>query len=614
MGSIAWRLLLANPIVVRVVATGGRRVRQMWARGAYLGALFVVLLIWSGALLNPTLSLSELAKNATQTFVAVSIVQLALMSFIAPVFTAAAITQERDGATFDILLTTPLSNAQIVLGSLLSRLFFVWALLLSGLPVFCITMIYGGVTTKEVFESLGLAAATALLTGSIAITIAMLRLGARRTLFAFFVGIAAYLLGVFAVGWSGWSAVAEAPVTSGTDPWIVGQRMSWLAPFHPFLALFVTTGLTPAPRPEDVAPYGPVWAWLLATPQYAYMTLTVVASAVMVVISLLFVRAGAKEGENTLFARFKALVIRQTTDRSHAPRRVWANPIAWREAVTRGSAFTRGAVRALFVVGGLAAGVVLLVGYERGAWGFAGLSPEDAAAQMRSWLTVIVWIEMATILLVVTNTAAGTLTREKESLTIEILLTTPLTSRYIVGGMLQGVVRSGLPLVAAPTGMLLTFAVYDLFRPASGVSVLTPEAALLTPIMLVSFSALAVVIGLQFSLTSRKTVHAVMFSATIVLGASGLLWICGFAIASSGGGGDVAAVALPFTPFPAMQALIDVPSLFQGSQPDARELRNARVARIVTSLISAAIYAAITFSLYRNLVRNFDMTVRRQMR
>jgi len=100
-------------------------------------------------------ALSELAKQSTQTFMYVSMVQLLLMSFIAPVFCAGAITQEKDANTYHILLTTPLSNAQIVLGSLFSRICFVWVLLLSGLPIFCITMLYGGVTTTEICESFG---------------------------------------------------------------------------------------------------------------------------------------------------------------------------------------------------------------------------------------------------------------------------------------------------------------------------------------------------------------------------------------------------------------------------------------------------------------------------
>ena len=174
-----WHLLPGNPILVRVVAMGSKRVRHLWARLAYLLVLFLVLLIMGSGLMQAgrESSLAELAKNSTQTFYSVSLVQLFLMSFIAPIFCAAAITQEKDANTYHILLTTPLTNGQIVLGSLFSRIFFVWVLLLSGLPIFCIMMIYGGVTTAEIFQSFGLAACTGLVTGSIAITISFLKVG-----------------------------------------------------------------------------------------------------------------------------------------------------------------------------------------------------------------------------------------------------------------------------------------------------------------------------------------------------------------------------------------------------------------------------------------------------
>ena len=91
-------------------------------------------------------SLADLAKEATRVFKYISIIQLLMVCVLAPVFTAAAITQEKDAQTYSILLSTPLSNGQIVLGSLLSRLFFVCVLLLAGIPLFCIMMVYGGVT------------------------------------------------------------------------------------------------------------------------------------------------------------------------------------------------------------------------------------------------------------------------------------------------------------------------------------------------------------------------------------------------------------------------------------------------------------------------------------
>ena len=603
-----WRLIPANPMVVRVVAAGGKRVRHMWFRFFYLAALFVVMLLWGNLFMDTGASYAEAAKNATRAFMVVSLMQLALMSFIAPIFTAGAITQERDSQTFDILLTTPLSNGQIVFGTLLSRLFFVWALLLSGLPIFCITMIYGGVTTTEVFQSFGLAACTGLVTGATAIMIAMLKIGTRRTIFAFFLGIALYLLAVFALGWSSSTAIAEADVSEA-----FGRRMSWLAAFHPFLALFVVTGQTPAPVIEDVQRYGWPWTSLAAYPQFAYMALTTLASLLMIAVSLAFVRSGSKEGETTWLTRITGVFKPATTangERRHPPRRVWSNPIAWREAVTRGSAGSRAFMRWAFIGGGLLLGLVLLIIFEQNPSVFTG-GGGSAIPAIRGWLTVIVWIEMAIILLVVTNTAAGTLTREKESQTVEILLTTPLTSKYILGGMLQGLVRFVVPLIAVPTGTLLIFVVADVFR-ASGKTVLYPEVVLFVPLLMLAFCALAALVGLQFSLTSKKTVQAVMISTSIVLGASGLLWGCGFAMTGNADA-PVSAAILPFTPFPAIEALINVDRLFEsGVTPRPGKVLEVRMIRAITSLISAAIYFGVTYSLYKNMIRGFDMIVRRQ--
>ena len=118
-------------------------------------------------------------------------------------------------------------------------------------------------------------------------------------------------------------------------------------------------------------------------------------------------------------------------------------------------------------------------------------------------------------------------------------------------------------------------------------------------------------VGLQFSLVSKKTVQAVMLSTAVVLGASGLLWACGLAMETVGA--VVASVVLPFSPFPAMQALIDYQQAFDsGGQASSTELASARFTRIVFSLVAAATYLGVTYSLYKNMVRGFDMTVRKQ--
>lgn len=597
-----WRLLPGNPILVRVVSAAGKRLRHQYARAAYLAALCTVLVVMSAnAATTQTASLAELAKQSTQTFLYVSLVQLFLTSFIAPVFAAGAITQEKDANTFHILLTTPLSAAQIVIGSLFSRIYFVWALLLSGLPVFAITMIYGGVTLREVVMSLLLAACTGLVTGALAITIGIVKVGTRRTIFSFFLGVAVYLLAIGALGLSGYTAVAEAPLSVG----LASQQMSWLAPFHPFLALLVVTGQTPAPNASEVAHYGWPWSWMLAQPHIAYMWITTLVSALLVFFALFFVRRGARDVEIGWWTQFKKRFL-PDGEKKQKPRRVWNNPIAWREAKTRASAGGRSALRWFFIVICIAGGIVLITAHHKSWWTLTPTAPDVT----RSWLTSIIWIELAVILLTVTNTAATTLTREKESMTMELLLSTPLTSKYIIAGMLRGLVSFVMPLIAAPTATLLIVMLVDLVQPTSDLT--TPEAVLVVPLSITAFTALSAMIGLHFSLHCKKTVQAVMSSTGVVMGVAGFLTLC---MIGFGAGGAVFAAALgPLSPFLSMAALVDYQGLYRHrlDTPTPEDLAMVRMLRFASSLVAIAIYAAITYVLYNNLVRNFDMIVRRQ--
>src|SRR3982751_2169280 len=191
-----WRLLPANPILRRVVETGGKRRRDLFIRCGYLGFLIGVVifsLLSSSSASFGTMSLAELAKVSAQLFRTTSYWQLGLVAFLAPIFTAGAITQEKDSQTYDILLATPLTNAQIVLGSLLSRLFFIFTLLLSGIPVFAITQVFGGVAIDQIVIAWLIACATAFVTGAIAMAIACLKAGPRRTIFSFYLFILLYL-------------------------------------------------------------------------------------------------------------------------------------------------------------------------------------------------------------------------------------------------------------------------------------------------------------------------------------------------------------------------------------------------------------------------------------
>lgn len=591
-----WHLLPANPILVRVVNGASQRVRHLWLRAGYLIVLLIVVLgvLWYH-MAGKSASLSELAKGASQTFAWASFAQLLLMCFLAPVFTASAITQEKDARTFNILLSTPLSNAQIVLGSLMSRLYFVIMLLIAGLPIFLMTMVYGGVTTRQIIESFALAASTAILTGALAIFVAMLGVGTRRTIFSFYLLIALYLLAVYMLGL--WSAtwVEIAP------PNIEGRKMSWLTAVHPFLALDVALNRVPSPDPGLVSGYGPLARRALAYPSAVYVTWTTLASVVLVLISMFFVRRGAKLGEPTLWTTLSSYLRRSpSSNRTRPPRNVWANPVAWREAKTK--AASGGLLRWVVVGSGIAASILIFVSYVQGTL------PRTSVPE---WLAGLTIIQFALALLIATNTAATSMTKEREARTMDLLMSTPLTSRYILWGKLRGLVSFAAPLLVSPMVVILFFGAYDLLRSTQPAAVWM-ESAVELGLLMTIYTAVACVVGLRVSLISRTNVMAVMTSVGIVVLGCGILSVIGFAVVNSAGG-EFGAFLAPLTPFTAIQFLIHPAALAtQAATTAAGAMRDERSAAIIGSAIATLGWGFFAYRIYTGLVRDFDMTMRKQ--
>ncbi|MCH8251833.1 MAG: ABC transporter permease subunit [Planctomycetes bacterium] len=592
-----WHLLPANPILVRVVHGASRRTRHLYLRFGYLAALLVVVLIsLFSAMSGQNTSLTELAKGASTTFMWGSYAQLALMCFLAPVFTAAAITQERDAQTFDILLSTPLTNGQIVFGSLMSRLFFVIMLLLAGLPIFLMTMVYGGVTTAQVFESFAISGATAIVTGALAITISMIRVGTRRTIFSFYLMIALYLIGVYMLGMHPSTAVGES------RPNVSGQQMSWLSPLHPFLALDVALNRVHAPDVGQLAGRSAILRYALAYPSRAYVAWTLGAAFLMTVFSMIFVRRGAKTGESTFLSRLAAKVKLRAEpgERTRTPQHVWKNPVAWREAKTTGS--NRDLFRWAIVIAGLVGSAILFVTHVQGRVNADGA---------RNTLAAIIMVQFAIALLIATNTAATSMTREKESKTMDLLLTTLLTSKYVLWGKLRGLVVYCLPLVAGPVLALLVFGGYGLFG-SSRFPAVSIETCVEIGSLMVVYIAFACVIGLKTSLHSKKTVTAVMQSVAvlILLGGFGSLIpvaICG------GAGGEIGAFFAPAAPYTAIMYLVDPMLLFDGNKTDfASGIQSARIAAFFGCAVAVLVYGWIVMTVYKSLVRGFDMIMRKQ--
>jgi ABC-type transport system involved in multi-copper enzyme maturation permease subunit len=159
------RTVVANPVVVRDLRAQMRGTKSYWFQGAYL-------------LLLGILAISGYAQATSQTFsslrgggsapVPVSIVEAqgrlesfyyfifltlaALITLIAPALTAGSIIGERQRQSLDLLITTPLSAGDLLIGKLLSSVAFLGLLLGLSMPASALCVLLGGATLGDVFR------------------------------------------------------------------------------------------------------------------------------------------------------------------------------------------------------------------------------------------------------------------------------------------------------------------------------------------------------------------------------------------------------------------------------------------------------------------------------
>jgi ABC-2 type transport system permease protein len=150
-----WRQLRENPVTVKELRS------RMRGRRAFV-VLTVHLLLMSGFI---TLIYSAFASSASGPygpdsrdvgkviFSSVLGMQVLLVIFVGPSFTAGAITGEKERQTYDLLRTTLLSAKSFVAGKLVSSLSYVLLLIFAAIPLQSIAFLMGGVAFIELFLS-----------------------------------------------------------------------------------------------------------------------------------------------------------------------------------------------------------------------------------------------------------------------------------------------------------------------------------------------------------------------------------------------------------------------------------------------------------------------------
>lgn len=118
------------------------------------------------------------AQIGREIFKSLLLLETVLVVFLAPAFTAGAISLEREKQTLDLLAATPISSLAIVVGKLASALAYVFLLIVSSIPLMAIVFVFGGVAPDDVARGYLVLATTAVGLGSIGLLVSAL---ARRT-------------------------------------------------------------------------------------------------------------------------------------------------------------------------------------------------------------------------------------------------------------------------------------------------------------------------------------------------------------------------------------------------------------------------------------------------
>ncbi|MFM9057568.1 MAG: ABC transporter permease [Planctomycetaceae bacterium] len=411
------------------------------ARGVYVAravAAAAVLAVAATCWLVVTGSQAVATAGDTARFAATLLriltpLQLAVAMLAAAFSAAVAVAVEKDRRTLELLLVSRIGAVQLVAGKLAGSLLRVLVVLASTVPAFALVALFGGVTAPQLARVFVVTVAGALAAAGIANAVAFRKDTSFQAL-----AVTAGLL-------AAWLAVGEA-VAARFGP----AAAAAVSPARGALAALAPTANAFLPG-------------LLATCGAVVLATTALAAA--------RVRAWNTAGERRGGPR-------GATARA-APRRVWPNPVLWREIRTR----AHGRAMAVVRLGWLA----LFAAAVAGVAGQARAPRPDGLA-----VAVAVVPMMLASLLAVAALAVTSITSERDRGTFDLLLVSDLEPRELVWGKLGGVLAAAREIVVLPLGLCVALVALGLVPLEHGV-----ELVLGLAVLLLFVAVLGVYVGLS---------------------------------------------------------------------------------------------------------------------
>ncbi len=432
------------------------------------------------------MSLNESARFADRFAITFLLAQVCVLALLTPAYAAGSISEEKEKQTFVFLLASDLTSREILFVKFLGRLVFLLGVMFAGLPILALTQLYGGVSLKFLLVGYLITGGMVTMHAAISVAAAAATDTYRGALFRGY-GFAALhvIIGGVLPAFSPlfFIALILAPVEPESPEWFWTLGLGYT-----FAELVVALGalllgvrwvrklraqpVRPRRDPHDDDP----------RPRYRPKTKAVHVPDDTVLLTS-DDEAAATDGEPVPTAAFAparpkvAPVIEPPRPR---PRRrppppplpdyilnrprVWTDdPFAWKETYIAGVRRTgdddsiRGLLIAVAVgVGLLAALVILIGGVTALASGFSGRGASAAEGMLLAVGSSVLFV----YLLLVGSTAAGSVIRERQRLTLESLLAIPVDrSRILWPKWTSSATKAwwcGFGAVAVPLAFLTT--------------------------------------------------------------------------------------------------------------------------------------------------------------
>jgi ABC-type Na+ efflux pump permease subunit len=501
--------------------TAPRRTRHYAARATYGAGLFILMwTAWQAIVgFQHVESAGDMARFGVVLFRFLSVLQLALALFFAPVVSGASISAEKDRRTFDLLLMTDLTNWEIVIGKLLASLLQMGVMLAAGMPLFALCLLLGGASFEQVARVFAVTAAAALAGGSLGILLAAWREKTFQT-----VALTVLIIVLYLVGVAGLFGDAERTGVLGDMAPLGVSRAVWRAMLNPFDSIGAV--LVPLdPSSIGTFPLGKV-EWGFVANMLGLTVLLIGTAIVMLRVwnpsggNPTFSREAAEQIERKMFEQAQTQPVQRT-------RPIWNNPVLWREVRTR--AYGRKPIIVKLAYFLVFATICLAFVYSI-----------DSAHVRRIDIAKAVVPIIVTSLILVNVQAVTAITSERDGRALDLLLVTDISPKEFIFGKILGVLYNIKEMVILPIALCIAL----LLSGYIGWEV--SSYVVLGILILVAF---AITLGLHASLAYEQTRAAIITSlGTIVFLFVGVL-VCIFLILVSGASGGFAAQAASFVVF-----------------------------------------------------------------